>query len=59
MITGPRRGSRAGCLVLADRTQAVILVQLLDNRRLQFEVLMGKRASQVTGFTNAAVIYEH
>lgn len=35
-----------------------ILMQLLEDRRLQVEVFMGKRASQVTGFTNAAVVYE-
>ena len=32
--------------------------QKCSDRRLQVEVLMGKRALQVTGFTNAAVVYE-
>ena len=44
----------------SDGTRVVgtVLMQLLDNRRLQVEVFMGKRASQVTGFTNAALAYE-
>jgi hypothetical protein len=35
-----------------------VLVQLLGDRRLEFEVFMGQPASQVSGFTDAAVIYE-
>ena len=35
-----------------------VLVQMLDDRHLKFEVFMGKRASQVNGFTGAAQIYE-
>ena len=35
-----------------------ILMQLLEDRRLRVEAFMGRRASQVDAFTNAAVIYE-
>jgi hypothetical protein len=35
-----------------------VLMQLIEDRRLQVEVFMGKRASQVPGFTSAAVVYE-
>jgi len=44
----------------SDSSQVLgtVLMQLLDNRRLQVEVFMGKRASQVTGFTSAALVYE-
>ena len=39
----------------SDGTQELgtVPMQLLDNRRLQVEVFVGKRASQVKGFTNA------
>lgn len=35
-----------------------VLVQLLDDRHLKFEVFMGKPASQVNGFASAAQVYE-
>jgi hypothetical protein len=41
-----------------SQVMGTVLMQLLDNRRLQVEVFMGKRASQVTGFTNEALVYE-
>ena len=41
-----------------SQVSGTVLMQLLDNRRLQVEVFIGKQASQVTAFTNEAVIYE-
>lgn len=41
-----------------SRVTGTVLMQLLGDRRLKVEVFMGKLASQVTGFTNAAVVYE-
>jgi len=38
--------------------QGTALVQLLDDRLLKVEVFPGKTLNQVTGFTDAAVIYE-
>jgi len=40
-----------------DNVQGVILVQLLENRKLKVEVFPGKSADQVSGFTSAAEIY--
>lgn len=37
--------------------QGTVLFQLLENRRLKMEVFPGKTASQVQGFTPAALIY--
>lgn len=44
----------------SDSSQVLgtVLLQLIADRRLQVELFMGKRASQVTGFTSAAVVYE-
>ena len=39
-------------------TQGTVLVQLLDDRRLRVEVFPGRTATEVTGFTAAAVVYE-
>lgn len=36
----------------------MLLVQVLDNRKIKFEIFPGKAASQVIGFTNDAKIYE-
>ena len=36
----------------------VFLVQMLDDRTFKGEVFPGKKASQVTGFTENAKIYE-
>jgi hypothetical protein len=43
-----------------DNTQVrgTVLVQLIDDRHLRFELFMRKTAAQVDGFTDAAVIYE-
>jgi len=41
-----------------SQVMGTVLMQLLDNRRLQVDVFMGKRASQVTGFTIEALVYE-
>lgn len=38
--------------------QGVALVQILDSRKIKFELFPGKSANQVTGFTNSALIYE-
>jgi hypothetical protein len=38
--------------------QGVLLVQLVDNRKLRLEVFPGKTAAEVTGFTDAAMVYE-
>ena len=40
------------------QVMGTVLMQLLEDRRLEVEVFMGRRASQVDGFTSAAVIYE-
>ena len=36
----------------------VVLVQVLEDQKIKFETFPGKIASEVTGFTNAAKIYE-
>jgi len=41
-----------------ERQLGVMLVELLDKRRLQVEVFPGKKAGDITGFTKAALIYE-
>ena len=41
-----------------SQVRGTVLMQLLADRRLQVEAFMGKRADQVTGFTNAALVYE-
>ena len=41
-----------------DEVLGVVLVQLTENRKLKFEILKGKTASQVNGFTNNFKIYE-
>jgi hypothetical protein len=38
--------------------RGVLLARLADNRKLQLEVLPGKTAAEVIGFTDAATIYE-
>ncbi len=38
--------------------QGILLVQVLDSREIKFELFPGKTASQVTGFTENAKIYE-
>jgi len=38
--------------------KGVVLVQLLENKKLKFELFPGKTASQVSGFTENAKIYE-
>ncbi|MSR71138.1 MAG: hypothetical protein EXS50_00480 [Candidatus Taylorbacteria bacterium] len=38
--------------------QGVALVQMLENRKIKFEVFSGKTAKEVVGFTNKAIIYE-
>lgn len=41
-----------------SQVQGVVLVQLLEKRKLKFEAFPGKTAEQVNGFTNSALIYE-
>ncbi len=41
-----------------NQAQGVILVQLIESRRLKVETFVGKTAEQVTGFTSRALIYE-
>lgn len=41
-----------------DQVLGVALVQLVDTRKLKVEVFPGKTGAQVTGFTQAAVLYE-
>jgi len=38
--------------------EGVVLVQMIENRKIKFEVFPGKTASQVNGFTENAKIYE-
>ena len=41
-----------------DEIQGVVLVQLMENRKIKFEAFPEKTASQVNGFTENAKIYE-
>ncbi len=41
-----------------ERVEGVAFVQLIEPRKLKVEVFMDRTASQVSGFTNNAVIYE-
>ena len=41
-----------------NQVKGVVLLQLTEDRKLKLEVFPGKIASEVTGFTNAAMIYE-
>lgn len=38
--------------------QGVVLVQMLENRKIKFEVFPGKSSDQVVAFTDKAIIYE-
>ncbi|MEK6861342.1 MAG: hypothetical protein AABY07_05205 [Nanoarchaeota archaeon] len=38
--------------------QGTVLVQMIEDRKIKFEAFPGKTASQVSGFTNNAKIYE-
>ena len=38
--------------------QGVVLVQMLDGRKIKFEAFHGKTSSEVSGFTQNAKIYE-
>ena len=42
----------------ADAAQGVVFAQLLQGRKLKFEVFPGKAADEVKGFTTAAKVYE-
>jgi hypothetical protein len=42
----------------SDFVEGTILAQLISDRRLKFEAFPNKTASQVSGFTNSAAIYE-
>jgi len=55
-IDHPTLGVRVG--VSTDEILGVFLVQMLDGRTIKGEVFAKKTASQVTGFTNNAKIYE-
>lgn len=41
-----------------SQSQGTVLIQLLEKRKLKVEVFLNKTPSQVTGFTNAAKIYD-
>jgi uncharacterized protein (TIGR03437 family) len=41
-----------------DQVQGVLLVQMLDARRMRAEAFPGKRAADVSAFTSAAAVYE-
>jgi hypothetical protein len=49
------KGIRA---VNSEEVRGVVLFQLLDDRRLRVETFPGKTATEVDGFTEAALIYE-
>ena len=36
----------------------IVIVQMIDDRKIKFETFPGKQASEVSGFTDEAVIYE-
>jgi len=55
-IDHPTLGFRVG--VSTDEVLGVFLVQMLDDRTIKGEVFAKKTASQVTGFTSNAKIYE-
>ncbi len=42
----------------SERVQGTVLVQMIEKRKIKFEVFDGKTASQVSGFTSNAKIYE-
>ena len=41
-----------------NQVNGVVLLQLIEDRKLKAEVFPGKAASEVTGFTNNAIVYE-
>lgn len=41
-----------------SNVQGVALVQMLENRKIKFEAFPGKTATEITGFTNNAIVYE-
>lgn len=41
-----------------DNVVGVVLLQMLEDRKLKLEIFPGKQASQVSGFTSNAMIYE-
>ena len=41
-----------------DRVEGTVLIQMTENRKLKFEAFPGKTASQVSGFTPNAIIFE-
>ena len=41
-----------------DEVQGTMLVQMLSDRKIKVEIFAGKTASQVSGFTSNAVVYE-
>jgi hypothetical protein len=58
-LINPTRPSSAKPFEGADGTvQGVLVVQVLDGRKLKVEVFHGKTAKDVTGFTKAASVYE-
>lgn len=44
--------------MVPGQNQGTVLVQMLADRRIKVEVFIGKTPTQVTGFTNAAKIYD-
>lgn len=40
------------------QVMGVALVQMLEDRKIKFEVFLGKRADQVSGFSDKAIMYE-
>lgn len=42
----------------SENVEGVVLAQLISERKLKFEAFPGKDASQISGFTQNAVIYE-
>jgi hypothetical protein len=52
------RGERIELAHELRGVQGVLLVQVLEGRKLKVEVFRGKTAATVEGFTKAASIYE-
>ena len=42
----------------SNEVKGTVLVQLLQARKLKLEIFPGKKASEVSGFTGSAKIYE-
>jgi hypothetical protein len=58
LINPVRHGSIKPFEGADNKVQGLALLQVLDGRKLKFEVFLGRNAEDVTGFTKAALTYE-